>query len=356
VSRVPLIVHSRPTLGAEEAREAAAVVRSGRLVQGKRVAQFERRMARWTAARGGVAVGSGTAALELALRALGIGRGDEVILPSYVCAAPWLAVGRVGAVPKLVDIEPDSYTIDPARAKQALTKRTRAIIVPHLFGLPADLTRLQALHVPLIEDCAQTLGAKERGRPAGSVGVAAVCSFYATKLLCTGEGGMLLSRKAVILERGRVLREYDEEPLLVPGAFNRKMTDLQAALGLAQARRLPQFLRRRRAIARMYRAGLVCADIGGPVVPRGRTHVYYRYVIRLKDGRHSTLEKVIARLDRRGVQCRRPVFRPLHQYLKLKGFSESEEAHRTALSVPIYPSLTSEMARRIVTVLCEELA
>jgi len=358
MTTAPLIAHSGPTLDAHDARAVAKAVRSGWLAQGARVEEFEHCMAAFVGVRGGVAVNSGTAALELALLSLGVKRGDEVILPSYVCAAPWLAVRRIGATPKLVDIEPDSYTIDPVQAKKALSRRTRAIIVPHLFGLPADLTRLQALHVPLIEDCAQTLGATEQGRPVGSVGAAAVCSFYATKLLCTGEGGMLLSRKAVILEQGRVLREYDEEPLLVPGAFNRKMTDLQAALGLSQLRRLRQFLQRRKAIAEIYRKALASAGAVMPVVPKGRTHCFYRYVIRLQDGRHSALEKVMARLDRRGVQCRRPVFRPLHRYLNLnlKGFPESEEAHRMALSLPIYPSMTDWMVRRVVTVLREELA
>lgn len=347
------IAHSRPTLGEEDAREVARVVRSGALVQGACVERFERRMAAFVGARGGVAVSSGTMALELALLALGVGRGDEVILPSYVCAAPWLAVRRVGATPRLVDIEPDTYSIDPVRVGKALTRRTRAVIVPHLFGLPADLTRLQALEVPLIEDCAQTLGATERGRRVGSVGDAAVCSFYATKLLCTGEGGMLLSRRAAVLERGRVLREYDEEPLLVPDAFNRKMTDLQAALGLSQLRRLRWFLRRRRAIAAAYRLALARADVGLPAVPRGRTHCYYRFVIRLKP---RLLERTIARLERRGVHCRRPVFRPLHQYLRLKGYPESEEAYRTALSVPIYPSMSDRAVARVVAALREELA
>jgi dTDP-4-amino-4,6-dideoxygalactose transaminase len=352
----PFITHSMPTLDRQDERAVAQVVRSGWLAQGAQVEKFERRMAAFVGVRGGVAVNSGTAALKLALLAIGVKRGDEVILPSYVCAAPWLAVRQVGAVPKLVDIEPGSYAIDPVRAKKALSKRTRAVIVPHLFGLPADLTALQSLHVPLIEDCAQALGATERGRRVGSVGAATACSFYATKLLCTGEGGMVLSGRAVVLEKARVLREYDEEPLLVPDSFNRKMTDLQAALGLSQLKRLRQFIRRRKAIAELYRKALAGADVGLPVVPKGRTHCFYRYVIRLQDGRHSALEKVMARLAHRGVQCRRPVFRPLHQYLKLKGFPESEEAHRTALSLPIYPSLTDRMVRRVVTVLREELA
>lgn len=349
-----LITHSKPTLEAKDARAAAAVVQSGHLVQGARVEEFERRMASFIGARGGVAVSSGTVALELALLALGVECGDEVILPSYVCTAPWLAVVRVGATPKLVDIEPDTYAIDPVQVKRAVSRRTRAIIVPHPFGLPADLTRLQALHVPLIEDCAQTLGATERGRPVGSVGAAAVCSFYATKLLCTGEGGMLLSRKQTILERGRALREYDEEPRLERAGFNRKMTDLQAALGLSQLRRLRAFLGRRAAIAHTYHKALADLDAALPVVPKGRTHCFYRYVIRLR--RRGALDDVMARLERRGVQCRRPVFRPLHQYLKLKGYPESEAAHRTALSIPIYPSMTEAMVARTIAALREELA
>lgn len=199
---------------------------------------------------------------------MGVVHGDEVILPSYVCAAPWLAVVRVGAQPKIVDIEPDSYAIDPAAVKKVLSVRTSAIIVPHLFGLPADLTGLQSLGVPLIEDCAQTLGATEAGRQVGTVGAVTVCSFYATKLLCTGEGGMVLSHDQSLLERARALREYDEEPVLDDRAFNYKMTDLQAALGLSQLRRFPSFLERRREIAAAYRTAFSAARLGLPVVPR----------------------------------------------------------------------------------------
>jgi dTDP-4-amino-4,6-dideoxygalactose transaminase len=131
------------------------------------------------------------------------------------------------------------------------------------------------------------------------------------------------------------------------------MTDMQAALGLSQLNRLRLFLRRRKAIASMYRKALADADVGLPMIPTGRTHCYYRFVIRL---RHRTVEQVMARLERRGVQCRRPVFRPLHQYLKLKGYPESEAAYRTALSVPIYPSMTDRMAMRTVTAVREELS
>jgi dTDP-4-amino-4,6-dideoxygalactose transaminase len=301
-------------------------------------------MAAYLGLTGGVAVSSGTAALEVALRTLGIGPGDEVILPSYVCAAPWLAIQRVGAMPRLVDIELDTFNIDPSAVRQALTSKTKALLVPHLFGLPADLTALERLGIPIIEDCAQTLGAREQGRPVGSVGVLTVCSFYATKLLCTGEGGMVLSRDKSLLERARMLREYDEAPSLQSAATNAKMTDLQAAIGLAQLNRLTFFLERRSWLADEYRATLNGIGLRQPIVPPGRTHVYYRFVVRIPDLRDQVdgVSNWIARFERHGVQCRKPVFRSLHRYLELDGFSASEEAERTALSIPLFPSLTDE--------------
>lgn len=352
------IPHSRPALGEEEVQALAAVVRSGQLAQGPQVERFEQGLAAFIGLQGGVAVNSGAAALELALLALGIGSGDEVILPSYVCTAPWLAVARVGALARIVDIDPDTYAIDPVEVEQAITARTRAIIVPHPFGMPADLTRLQALGVPLIEDCAQALGASEAGRPVGSVGAVTVCSFYATKLLCTGEGGMVLSNNPALLDRVRALREYDEAPALNPTAFNRKMTELQAALGTAQLAKLPAFLERRVALAAFYHEQLAKTDLELPRTVGSRSHIYFRYVVRVRRRaqRHDTVEALMARLARRGVQCRRPVFCPLHRYLGLHGYPASEEAYQTALSIPIYPALADDEAARVGQVLCEELA
>ncbi len=349
-----VIPHSRPTIGDQEISALTEVLRSGQVAQGPRVEAFERGMAALLEVQGGVAVGSGTVALELALLALGVGPGDEVILPSYVCAAPWLATVRVGASPRIVDIEPDTYAIDPAGAEKALSPRTRAVIVPHLFGLPADLSRLQGLGVPLIEDCAQTLGATEQGRQIGGVGQVAVCSFYATKLLCTGEGGMLLSNDAAILEKGRALRGYDEQPALEAAAFNRKMTDLQAAIGLQQLAQFELFLDRRARIAVRYQAAFATTSLVLPSIPEGRTHVFYRYVVRVPPSGRS-LDDILARLEGRGVQCRRPVFRPLHRYLNLEGFRESEQAHASALSVPLYPSMTEKEVTRTIHTVCEEL-
>ena len=352
---IPLIPHSRPTLGSEEMQALVGVAGSGQLTQGPRVEAFERGVAALVGVRGGVAVSSGTAALELALLGLGVGPGDEVILPSYVCAAPWLAAVRVGARPQLVDIEPETYAIDPGSVEKVVSSRTRAIIIPHMFGLPADLTRLQSFGVPLIEDCAQTLGAVEEGRRVGSVGRVAVCSFYATKLLCTGEGGMLVSDDPAVLEQARRLREYDEGATLVPAAFNHKMTDLQAAMGLAQLARFRSFLERRAAIASAYRAAFGSLDFELPLIPTGRSHIFYRFVVRLRRAVPAT-DELLDRFEQRGVQCRRPVFRPLHRYLGLEGYPETDDAYERTLSVPIYPSMTDEEVGRVITTVREVLA
>ncbi len=346
-----MIPHSRPSLEEADIESTVDVMRSGALAQGPVVEAFERRMAAFMRLSGGVAVASGTAALEVALRALGVGPGSEVIVPSYVCAAPWIAVQRVGATPRVVDVDPDTYAIDPASAKRGLTERTKAIIVPHLFGLPAPLTDLERLGVPLIEDCAQTLGAEEKGRGVGSVGVMTVCSFYATKLLCTGEGGMVLSRDTGLLARARALREYDESPVLDSGSANFKLTDLQAAIGLSQLDRLPLLLERRLTLAHGYRAAAEAGGLTPPVVPSGRTHVYYRFVVKVSKPDHHA-----ERFARAGIQCRRPVFRSLHRYLGLEGFPGAEEAERTALSVPLYPSLNEQELKQILAVLGENVS
>lgn len=352
-----VLPHSRPSISQDDIRAVTEVLRSEQVTEGPCVTQFELGMAAYLGLRGGVAVHSGTVALELALRALGVGPGDNVIIPSYVCSAPWLAAQRVGAQVRLVDIDVETFNLDPAKVRRARTSRTRAVIVPHMFGLPADLTGLQALGIPLIEDCAQTLGAMEQGRSVGTVGVMTVCSFHATKLLCTGEGGMVLSNDPVLLERVQSYREYDQAPSLNASAFNCKMTDLQAALGLAQLNRMESFLERRAMLAAVYTDVLKEAPLLLPVVPAGRTHIYYRFVARLQRGTPAAddMPAFLSRVEHRGVQCRKPVFRPLHRYLDLADFPASEEADQIAISIPIYPTMSDEDAARAGHVVLEEL-
>lgn len=337
------IPHSRPTLGEEDQQALAEVLRSGFIAQGARVAAFEQAVAKTLGVRGGVATSSGTAALHLALLALDVGEGDEVLLPTYACAAVLHAVRASRALPRLVDADPLSFNMDPDAARKACSRRTRAAIVVHSFGLPAELDALKALGLPLIEDVAQALGARYRGQPAGSVGQVAVASFYATKVITTGEGGMLLASDERVLSAARDLREYDQKEEDRP-RFNYKMTDLQAALGLAQLERLPQFLARREAIASRYRERLQRLPLEPPLAPPDRARVFYRYVVKGPRPAGHHLKK----FEALRVQARRPVFRPLHRYLGAEGFSGAEEAWERAVSLPLYPSLSDEEAERVL--------
>jgi dTDP-4-amino-4,6-dideoxygalactose transaminase len=205
-----IIPHSRPTLGPEELRRVTRVFESRHIAQGEMVQRFEQTLAAKLGAEYAVCTSSGTAALHLTLLAMNIGDPDEVIIPSYVCSALLNAVNYVGATPVLADVDPETCNIDPADVKRRLTGRTRAIIVPHLFGLAANLDDLLNLKVPIIEDCAQAIGGSYHHKPLGSFGQAAIFSFYATKMITTGEGGMVVSNSKKFIERTRDLREYDK--------------------------------------------------------------------------------------------------------------------------------------------------
>ena len=340
--RPPHIPHSRPTLGPAEARALARVVRSGQLAQGPLVERFEQAMGRRLALRHAGAVSSGTAGLHLALLALDVGPGDDVLLPSLVCSAPLHAILAAGARPRLVDCDPATANMDPAAARRALGRRAKAIIVPHAFGLPAELAELCALGPPVIEDCAQALGAAYRGRPVGSFGDVCVLSFYATKVLATGEGGMVLSGRRRLVDRVRDLRSYDERETFRP-RFNYKMTDMAAALGLCQLGRLGEFLARRQALAAAYDRGLSGTPLRLPPRPPDRTHMFHRYVVQAG----PAAGPLLAALGARGIAARRPVFRPLHAYLELPGFPGAAEAWRAMVSLPIYPSLSRAQVNRV---------
>lgn len=328
-----MIPHSRPTIGQDEEDAVHAVLRSGQLVQGERVQAFEKALAALIGAGGAAAVSSGSAGLHLSLLALGVGEGDEVVIPSFVCSALLNAILYVRAVPVLADIDPETFNIDVRDLKHRQTRKTKAVIVPHMFGLPADIREIVALGIPVIEDCAQALGSRYEGVPAGSFGVLSVFSFHATKVICTGEGGMVAANDRRLLERVRDLRDYDEKDDHHL-RYNYKLTDLQAALGLAQIRRLQALIERRRAIARQYDAVLREQLLPLPVCPPGREHIYYRYVIRTKQA-----AELLAAGHSAGIAYRRPVFKPLHRYFGMTGYPQTEAAFLDAVSLPIYPSL-----------------
>jgi perosamine synthetase len=323
------IPHSRPTLGPAEERALLRVLRGGQLGGGEEVERFERAARAFLGGGTATAVQTGSAALHLALLALGVGPGHRVILPTYTCAAVLNAVHYVGAEPVLADVLPETANLDPADVRRRLRPRTRALIVPHMFGRAAPVGELRRLGVPVVEDCAMALGGRT-----GRSGAVSVFSFYATKMMATGHGGLVLARDRRAAARVRDLVAYDNrEDYRV--RYNYRMSGLVAALARAQLARVPEFVKRRRRIADYYYRTL---GLGRPP----RDHVFYRFVLRV-----GAVERFVRFMASRGVECKRPVFRPLHRYgAGAGGFPGAEELHRAYASIPLYPSLRpGEMAR-----------
>jgi perosamine synthetase len=335
------IPHSRPTLGPEEKEAVAAVIASSKIAQGRIVHEFERAFAKKIGKAYAASTNSGTAALHLALLAMGVGENDEVIIPSYVCTALLNAVRYTGARPVLAEIDPETYNLDPIDVREKLTRRTKAVIVPHLFGLPADMARLLELNVPIIEDCAQAVGSSYRQKCAGTFGETAVFSFYATKVMTTGEGGMVVSDSKDLIDRVRDLRGYDNKNEYKL-RYNYKMTDIHAAVGLAQLSRIETFIRLRRTVARLYDQAFETLGLQLPTQEQG--HIYFRYVIGLGTDAGAWIQS----LKGRGIECARPVYLPLHRYLGLQGFHQTEKAWKESLSIPIYPTLAEADIYRVI--------
>ena len=321
-----MIPHNRPTLGAGESRAADRVLRSGWVAQGREVESFENELCSFLRLPAGhaVAVSSGTAALFLALRALGA-RGKRVALPVYACSALRHATALAGAKELVLDIAPVGPNLDP----RTLTRRGAGIaIVPHMFGIPVDLAGVKG--VEIIEDCAQALGAKIFGRPTGLQGRLGVFSFYATKLITSGgQGGMLVSKDKALADAVRDFREFDcrKDRKL---RFNFQMTDLQAAIGRAQLRRLPEFLKRRAVIFARYRAaGIELLDSAAA----GAEPVRYRAVFKTKSP-----AKVVAALEKAKVKAIVPI-----QDWELLGrpgkFPRALALSGSTVSLPCYPTL-----------------
>jgi dTDP-4-amino-4,6-dideoxygalactose transaminase len=245
------------------------------------------------------------------------------------------------------ETDPLTYNIDPDDVKKRITSRTAAIVVPHMFGLAADLDGLLELNVPIIEDCAQAVGGTCHQKTLGTLGDIAIFSFYATKMLATGEGGMVASRTPEIIARIRDLKAYDGKSADTV-RYNYKMTDLQAALGEVQLGRLQEFIRQRRKIAEQYRENFKSLNIKLPV--ERDEHIYYRFVV----GLEADCDGFIQKLAQRAVRCARPVFLPIHRHLKQGGYPVTEKVWKTSLSIPIYPSLDNSEIEQIIACFIDE--
>lgn len=344
------VPHSRPNLRPEDAAAVADVVRSGHIAQGVVAETVERRWCEHTHTSAAACVGSGTGALRLALHALGAGPGDEVIVPAYSCAALLNAPLSLGARPVLADVDRDDWTLSVEDTRRRLGKRTRAVVAVHLFGLGARLRELSELGVPVIEDCAHAVGGTTVNSPFGGGSTIAISSFQATKLIGAGEGGVVASRDAELVDRVRAARDNGAAP---PSGrhLNDHFTDLGAALALAQLERLDETLRSRAALAARY------DDLLAPLVDRGvavppvrvEGRVWYRYAVRLP---HHDAAEVCRRAAASMVFIKRPVAVELGDCpYWVEPLEHSVEAFRTVVSLPLYPSLGDGDQERVVAAL-----
>jgi dTDP-4-amino-4,6-dideoxygalactose transaminase len=339
-----VIPHSRPLLGRDEEAAAIRVLRSGRLAPGAEAARLEAYLARLAGGSDAVALSSGTAALTLAIRALGVRPGEGVAIPSYGCAAILHAVRAAGARPVVCDIEPRGLAIDPEDVVRRAGGAPRAVVLVHPFGMPARVEPLRAVGTLVIEDCAQAAGASDRGLPVGARGDAAVFSLAPTKMFtCGGPGGALAAPQAAVVRAARDLAGHDGKETDAPRQ-NALMGDLHAAIAAVQVGRLAEFRARREAIAARYDAAFSACGWERPRAPDQARAVPYRYLVRVP--RAATL---LERLGRAGILARRPVFVPLHVLAGIGGrFPETERAHAELVSLPIYPALSEAETGRII--------
>jgi dTDP-4-amino-4,6-dideoxygalactose transaminase len=366
--RIPVIV---PALGEEEAQAAAAAVRSGWVAQGPRVAEFEHAFAAAAGAGHGVATSSCTTALHLSLVVLGVGPGDEVVVPSLSFIATANAARYVGATPVFADVDLDTGNLTVETIDAVRTARTRAVIAVHQGGVPADVDALRRAcadwSVALVEDAACAAGSTVRGRPVGAGALLAAWSFHPRKVITTGEGGMVTTDDGESAARLRRLREHgmnvsaadrhaSAQPVLesyLETGFNYRMTDIQAAVGLVQLRRLDALVARRRELAARYR--LLLADVPGvrPVTdPAYGTGNFQSYWVLLEGGGR---DEALAALAAAGVSARRGIMaahlEPAYADLPTAPLPNTERLTRDSLILPLFHDMTGDDQEYVARVL-----
>jgi perosamine synthetase len=339
-----MIPAAKPLIGDEERAAVDRVMRSGMIAQGPEVEAFENEFSALVGGRHCVAVNSGTSALHMALLAMGVGPGDEVILPSFSFAASGNSVRLAGATPVFVDIEADSFCVDPAAVESAVGPRTAAIMPVHLYGHPAAMAELEVIAtrhgLAIIEDAAQAHAASLDGRNVGEFGLTACFSFYPTKNMTTGEGGLIVTPSAEIARTLRLLRNqgmerrYENEII----GFNTRMTDIAAAIGRVQLTRLAGWTATRQRHAKLLDASL--ETVVTPPVADGAVHVYHQYTVRAED-RDGLQQRLLEHGVGSGVYYPTPIHRLPSFGLSLD-LPVTERAAREVLSLPVHPALTEQ--------------
>ena len=351
-----LIPAAKPLIGRAERKAVDRVLRSGMIAQGPEVAAFEAEFgAHFVQGRACVAVNSGTAGQHLGQLAAGVGPGDEVIVPSFTFAATGNSVALTGATPVFVDIEPETYGLDPAAVEKAITKKTKAIMPVHLYGHPARMVELGAIAqkhgLEIYEDAAQAHGASLNGRPVGTWGRFAMFSLYPTKNMTSGEGGMVACDTPELVRAVKLLRNQGQEIQYhneVVG-FNARMTDIHAAIGRVQLTRVDGWTATRQQNAAYLSAGITAVPT--PVTAPGAVHVFHQYTVRVTDDRDGFVK---ALREEHGVGS--GVYYPIpnHRLPSLAPFApgldlpETEKAAREVVSLPVHPSLSRRDLDRIV--------
>jgi dTDP-4-amino-4,6-dideoxygalactose transaminase len=339
-------------MGEEEKALVWSAMEAGQLAQGPRVAEFEERFAEFVGAPHAVAASSGTTAIHLALLAAGIGEGDEVITVSFTFTATASPILHVGARPVFIDVDPVSFTMDPALIEDAITPRTKAIIPVSLYGNPPDMPAIleiaQRNNLLVLEDASQAHGAELNGTKSGAWGLG-VFSFYPTKNMTTGEGGIITTSDAELAERARLLRAHGMRERYRPDllGYNFRMTDIGASIGLAQLPKLPAANARRQAIAARYDA-----ELRGVATPQRRpnsVHAFHQYTLRV-----ARRDDFLARLADRGVGANVYYPVPVHRQVPFADVAGdvmlpvTDGLTEDILSIPVYPALTDDEVDQVI--------
>jgi perosamine synthetase len=337
---------ARPEVGEEELALVREVLESGQLTMGPKVAELERLLADACGTADACVVSSGTAALHLAVLVLGIGPGDEVIVPAYTFPATANVVAVTGATPVLVDVDPETMNLDPIATARAVTPRTKAILAVHLFGRPARLEELPDL--PMLEDAAGALGAERHGRQVGGLGLVGCLSFHPRKIVTTGEGGAVLTSDTELARRIRSLRDHGadrsgEFDIAAPG-LNYRLSDILCAVGIPQVRRLEQLLAERERIAAAYAKRLAGLELVLPRADDGDRHGWQAYVVQV-----DRRDEVLQALREHGVEAQIGTY-ALHRLAAYKGqgpFPGADAAYERALALPFHNRLTEAELDRV---------